>query len=184
MGVEGGGLSAASGSTRRERVAHDGIVAAEANLVFFFDSCSSHLMLANKETINKTPEFVVLKRTPARAARSRRVLPGAAERPPQSTPTVVFLRNVQLKKFLEGGLWTRLRNGSNTPPRTSSPQSEPVATSKPVPDRKSKSAKRKRDCLTALIDVRDDDFMVFPCRSCSQIDIYYFCRDLHLAGSA
>ncbi|KAK6759855.1 hypothetical protein RB195_021431 [Necator americanus] len=58
---------------------------------------------------------------------------------------VIFDRNVQLKKFLEGGLWTRLRNGSNTPPRTSSPQSDPVATSKPVPDRKLKTTKRKRD---------------------------------------
>ncbi|KAL6724464.1 hypothetical protein Aduo_019352 [Ancylostoma duodenale] len=96
---------------------------------------------------------------------------------------VIFDRNVQLKKFLEGGLWTRLRNSSNTPPRTSSPQSEPVATSKPVPDRKSKSAKRKRDCLTALIDIMDDDFLVFPCHSCSQFGIY-FCRDLQLAISA
>ncbi|CAJ0608824.1 unnamed protein product [Cylicocyclus nassatus] len=57
---------------------------------------------------------------------------------------VIFDRNVQLKKFLEGGLWTRLRNG-NTPPRTSSPQSEPVPTNKPVSERKSKTTKRKRD---------------------------------------
>ncbi|RCN39500.1 hypothetical protein ANCCAN_14563 [Ancylostoma caninum] len=108
---------------------------------------------------------------------------------------VIFDRNVQLKKFLEGGLWTRLRNSSNTPPRTSSPQSEPVATSKPVPDRKSKSAKRKRDnflscktieriaLLNALTDVMDDDFLAFPCRSCSEFGIN-FCCNLQLAISA
>ncbi|EYB99495.1 hypothetical protein Y032_0122g1081 [Ancylostoma ceylanicum] len=49
VAVNGGGLSAASKSTRRDRTAHDGIAAAMANLGFL-DSCSSDLMLNNKKT--------------------------------------------------------------------------------------------------------------------------------------
>ncbi|EYC19772.1 hypothetical protein Y032_0023g707 [Ancylostoma ceylanicum] len=49
VGVDGGGLSAASKSTQRDRAAHDGIVTAVTNLGFL-DSCSSHLMLISKKT--------------------------------------------------------------------------------------------------------------------------------------
>ncbi|KHJ92871.1 hypothetical protein OESDEN_07227 [Oesophagostomum dentatum] len=80
---------------------------------------------------------------------------------------VIFDRNVQLKKFLEGGLWTRLRNGSNTPPQPSSPVSEPVPTSKPTPDRNSKTKKRKRDVSLFFIRIRlefgSTTIIAFPC---------------------
>ncbi|EYC33494.1 hypothetical protein Y032_0002g827 [Ancylostoma ceylanicum] len=46
--VNGSSLFAASKSARRDRAAHDVIVAAVANL-YFLDSCSSHLMLTNRK---------------------------------------------------------------------------------------------------------------------------------------
>ncbi|EYC14311.1 hypothetical protein Y032_0041g467 [Ancylostoma ceylanicum] len=48
VGVNGGDPSAASRSTRRDRAAHDRIVAAKANLSLL-DSYSSHLMITNKK---------------------------------------------------------------------------------------------------------------------------------------
>ncbi|EYC42899.1 hypothetical protein Y032_0513g2761 [Ancylostoma ceylanicum] len=50
VGVDGGGSSTASKSKRCDRAAHDGIVAAVANMDFI-SSCSSRLMmLTTKET--------------------------------------------------------------------------------------------------------------------------------------
>ncbi|EYC37777.1 hypothetical protein Y032_0766g2170 [Ancylostoma ceylanicum] len=68
------GLSAASINTQRNRAAHDGIIAAVANLESL-DSCSSHLMSTNKKT-----------------ARSRRVFFKAAEGP-LPTPTIPVFKN-------------------------------------------------------------------------------------------
>ncbi|EYC32119.1 hypothetical protein Y032_0003g1411 [Ancylostoma ceylanicum] len=75
VGVNGGDPSAASKSTRRDRDAHGGIVAAKANLV----------------TIKKTPQSDVSERFPARAALSRRSLCEAADGSPSLTPTVLSL---------------------------------------------------------------------------------------------
>ncbi|EYC19590.1 hypothetical protein Y032_0024g953 [Ancylostoma ceylanicum] len=49
LGVDGDGLSAASKSTRHDRPAYDGFIAAVANMGFL-DSCSSHLMLTNRKS--------------------------------------------------------------------------------------------------------------------------------------
>ncbi|EYB88612.1 hypothetical protein Y032_0244g3529 [Ancylostoma ceylanicum] len=97
VGVDGSGFSTASKSTLRHRAAHDGIVAAVANLSFL-GSCLSHLMLTNKKSnYQEHPIACCPGGKPCSSGEFAPVLFETAEGPPSSTPAVI---TILLKKCL------------------------------------------------------------------------------------